>query len=186
MSPSGSNGLSRRFVLGALAGLPALPGLLARAAPAAGPGRDAARVVERRAGEAGDPRFHPRDHRTRRARTSCRRRSASRPSTRTARLGRASDLHASSSIASTACRPWSRRSRVSRKSSRSRRCSQATSTRSAKLSLRDFETIAVATLTGMDVDDVRRRSEGLDRRRPRIIAGSGSTPSSPTSRCRRC
>ena len=34
MSRPGSNGLSRRFVLGALAGLPALPGLLAAASPA--------------------------------------------------------------------------------------------------------------------------------------------------------
>ena len=45
-----------------------------------------------------------------------------------------------------------------------------------KLSLRDFETIAVATLTGMSVDDfaaeARRGSTP-----PRIIAGSGYTPS---------
>src|SRR5271154_6701868 len=34
-SPSGSSGISRRFVLGALTGLPALPGLLAASAPAA-------------------------------------------------------------------------------------------------------------------------------------------------------
>ena len=54
-----------------------------------------------------------------------------------------------------------------------------------KLTLRDFETIAVATLTGMYGRRFRGRSEGLDRRRPRIIAGSGSTPNSPTSRCRR-
>ena len=34
MAPSGSGGLSRRFMLGALAGLPALPALLAVSAPA--------------------------------------------------------------------------------------------------------------------------------------------------------
>jgi len=34
VSPSGSNGLSRRFVLGALAGLPALPGLFSATSPA--------------------------------------------------------------------------------------------------------------------------------------------------------
>src|SRR5271165_4897168 len=35
MSAFGSNGMSRRFVLGALAGFPALPGLIAASAPAA-------------------------------------------------------------------------------------------------------------------------------------------------------
>ena len=33
---------------------------------------------------------------------------------------------------------------------------------------------------------VQRRSEEVARRRPRIRAGSGPTPSSPTCRCRRC
>ena len=33
---------------------------------------------------------------------------------------------------------------------------------------------------------VQRRSEEVDRRRPRTRAGSGPTPNSPTSRCRRC
>ncbi len=60
-----------------------------------------ARDLERRAGETGDPRFHPRDHRPR---TSCRRRSASRPSTRTAHCGSSIRCRRRSSTASTACR----------------------------------------------------------------------------------
>ena len=49
-------------MLGALAGLPALPTLLDVTAAQAQTAAPLA-VVERRAGETGDPRFHPRDHR---------------------------------------------------------------------------------------------------------------------------
>ena len=108
---SASDGLSRRLVLGALAALPTLPALFGAASPGADGGRPiAACVLERRAGEAGDPRFHPRDHRPVERRRSCRRRSASRPSTRTARCGSSIRSTRRWSIALTACRPWSRRS----------------------------------------------------------------------------
>ena len=56
----------------------------------------------------------------------------------------------------------------------------------AKLTMKDLEKILAATLTGMSVERVQRRSEEVDRRRPRTRAGSGRTPSSRTSRCRRC
>ena len=62
MSSSGSDGLSRRVVLGALAACRPCPGFSTLTAAEAQT-RRAARLVERRAGETGDPRFHPRDHR---------------------------------------------------------------------------------------------------------------------------
>ena len=76
---------SRRFMLGALAAMPMAPALLAatqaqaQTAPAA--------VLERRPGEAGDPRFRARPRPIQAARSSCRLGSASPRSTRTARCG---------------------------------------------------------------------------------------------------
>ena len=55
----------------------------------------------------------------------------------------------------------------------------------AKLSMEDLEKILAATLTGMRwTSSTPKRRSGS--RRPRIRAGSGPTPSSPTCRCRRC
>ena len=89
--------------------LPAFAASLGAARPISAAARcHAARsaVVERRPGETGDPRFRHAPPPTRRARISCRRRSASRPSTRTARCGSSIRSTRKSSIAWTACRRW--------------------------------------------------------------------------------
>ena len=56
----------------------------------------------------------------------------------------------------------------------------------AKLPMQDLEKILAATLDRHVGGRVQRRSEEVARRRPRIRAGSGRTPSSRISRCRRC
>src|SRR5208337_572256 len=58
----------------------------------------------------------------------------------------------SSSIASIACPSWSKRILISLELSRSRPCRRATSRRLRGSAYADFEAIAVATLTGMDVE----------------------------------
>ena len=56
----------------------------------------------------------------------------------------------------------------------------------AKLSMKDLEKILAATLTGMSVDEFNAEVKKWLGRRPRIRAGSGPTPSSPISPCRKC
>ena len=55
----------------------------------------------------------------------------------------------------------------------------------AKLSLHDLEEILVATLTGMPVEVFRGRGQRNGLRPPSIRAGSALTPISPISRCRK-
>ena len=84
-----SSGISRRVLLSAMAMLPALSApLLSVSAPAqtAAAGRPAA-IVERRPGEAGDRRIRAGATSDRSSPSSCRRRTASPRSTRTARSG---------------------------------------------------------------------------------------------------
>ena len=154
MSSSGFTNPSRRAMLGAFAALPALSGLFGATVAQAAPAGDRA-LVERRARETGDPRFRARHHRPGESKISCRRRSASPPSIRTARCGSSIRCTPRWSIAWIACRPWSRRSPNWRTSSRSRPCCPATARRSASCRCTTSKKILAATLTGMSVDEFK-------------------------------
>ena len=147
MSPSGSNGLSRRFVLGALAGLPALPGLLAASAPAVaqaamplaswsdGPAWQAILDFIRATTDASSKDFVP-------------------PEERIATFDQDGTLWVEQPIYTQLVYCLDRVPVVVKaKVEPFRTVLTGDFEKIAKLSLRDFEAIAVATLTGMSVDE---------------------------------
>ena len=119
------------------------------------------------AGEAGDRQIRPCDDRRRQAPSSCRPRSASRPSTRTARCGSSIRSIPSSSIASIACRRWSKAKPELANDEPFRTVLSGDREAIAKLSMDDLIKIVAATLTGDGRRHVPRRGRRLDHGRAR-------------------
>ena len=172
------------LVLSTLALLPAYRDLPVDA-PAQTATTAAAAVMERRAGEAGDPRFRARDHRSidpelRPARGAHRDVRSGRHA-----LGRASHVHASGVLPGSRPGGGGEEARAAGTSSRSRPCSPATARRwpsSRCATSRRFSPRRDRHVGG----GIQRRSEEVDRRRPSTRAGTGLTPNWCISRCSRC
>ena len=142
----GSTMISRRLVLA----ISVLAAGLASLAPGAG-GRPAA-VLERRPGQAGDPRLRPRHHRTGEPRLRAARPIGSPPSTRTARSGSSTRSTARSCSRSTGWWRWHPSIPEWKTKEPFKTVLSGDREAMAKLSLRDLEEIVVATHAGMSVE----------------------------------